>query len=59
VSAKESLASSMDLEVLVEIGFLCEGKLASVIMTNIWPFFCVDSQMIIEVMPFPKYFPAV
>lgn len=41
---------------LVQIGFLCERKIASLVVTYVRPLFSMDSEVVIEVVPFPEYF---
>jgi hypothetical protein len=44
----------MDLQVLVQIGFLGEGEVASVVVADVGSLLGVDSEMIVEVVPFSE-----
>jgi hypothetical protein len=59
MSAKEPFAASVDLKVLVQVSFLCEGKFAALIVADVWPFFGMNSQVVIEIVPFAEDFSTI
>lgn len=57
--ALEPLHTLVDLDVLVEVSFLCEAEAAVGIGAGVGSFVGVNSEMIEEVVPFSEMFPAV
>jgi hypothetical protein len=57
--AEKAFTTCVDFKMLVKVGFLSEGKLATLVMADVWSFFCMNSKVVVEVMPFSKNFLAV
>ncbi len=49
--AAELFVSAVSLEVLLEVTFLNEGRMAIWLLTDVWSFAGVDSEVILEVVP--------
>ena len=54
--ATESLDTSMNFYMLIEVSPLCEAKLAILEGTYIWPLVSVNSEVIKKIVPFTEPF---
>ena len=59
MEAGKALVTLMDLNMLVQVSLLCEGKATAWEVALIRSFVCVNSEVIEEIVPFSEHFAAI